>query len=218
MSLPGTPQNGPAFGFFHHTTKNLPAQAADESGGGWKDFDLEVLMEAWLWYFWIYSFLGCLLERGYAAATRAPRRERKCFLLLPLCPVYGLGMLAVLALPESWRQGPALLAAGALAATSVEFAVHWAYETLLGVRFWDYSGLPGNLGGRVCLPFSIAWGALTTLTVWLVHPTIRRLAEAAPAAVTYGGLLLFTVDAVFSARFLRVTHDVEELRLTGWSL
>ena len=52
-----------------------------------------------LWFFWMYSFGGYLLERAFAALTRAERRERKCFLLLPLCPVYGLGMLAVLALP-----------------------------------------------------------------------------------------------------------------------
>ena len=54
-----------------------------------------------LWYFWIYSFLGFLLERMFAALTRAEHRARRCFLLLPLCPVYGLGMLAVLALPSA---------------------------------------------------------------------------------------------------------------------
>ena len=86
-----------------------------------------------LWFFWIYSFGGYLVERAFAAATRAERRERKCFLLLPLCPVYGLGMLAVLALPPSWRQGPWLMVSGAAAATAVEYAVHWAYETFLGV-------------------------------------------------------------------------------------
>ena len=69
-----------------------------------------------LWFFWIYSFGGYLVERAFAAATRAERRERKCFLLLPLCPVYGLGMLAVLALPPSWRQGPWLMVSGAAAA------------------------------------------------------------------------------------------------------
>ena len=51
-----------------------------------------------LWYFWIYSFLGYLLERAFAAVTHAEHQGRRCFLLLPLCPVYGLGMLAVLAL------------------------------------------------------------------------------------------------------------------------
>ncbi|MFR1617849.1 MAG: putative ABC transporter permease [Dysosmobacter welbionis] len=48
-------------------------------------------MSLWLWTFWTYSFLGYLLERGYAIATHADRQARKCFLLLPMCPVYGLG-------------------------------------------------------------------------------------------------------------------------------
>ena len=47
-----------------------------------------------LWYFWIYSFLGYLLEKGFAKVTGAKLQGRKCFLLFPLCPVYGLGMLA----------------------------------------------------------------------------------------------------------------------------
>ena len=168
-----------------------------------------------LWFFWIYSFGGYLVERAFAAATQAERRERKCFLLLPLCPVYGLGMLAVL---ESWRQGPWLIAAGAAAATAVEYAVHWAYETFLGVEFWDYSHIPGNLGGRICLPFTLAWGVLAALTVWYVHPLAAALAASIPTWGTFAFLLLFSVDAVCSARFLWVTHDVEELRVTGWSI
>ena len=52
-----------------------------------------------IWWFWIYSFLGYLLEKGFAWATQSEQQGRKGFLALPLCPVYGLGMLAVLALP-----------------------------------------------------------------------------------------------------------------------
>ncbi len=170
-----------------------------------------------LWYFWIYSFLGCLVEKSFAAATGAKRRERKCLLLLPLCPVYGLAMAAVLAVPEGYRRGLWLPAVGAVAATAVEYAVHWACEAFLGVRFWDYSRTPANLGGRICLPFTLAWGPLSAATVWLVHPAVSFLASCIPPAVTYGALLLFTVDAVCSARFLRVTHDVEGLRATGWA-
>lgn len=175
-------------------------------------------MKDLLWFFWIYSFGGYLLERAFAAATRAERRERKCFLLLPLCPVYGLGMLAVLALPESWRQGPWLVPAGAAAATAVEYAVHWAYETFLGVEFWDYSHLPGSVRGRICLPFTLAWGVLTALAVRYVHPLVAALAAAIPAWGTLVFALVFAIDAVCTARFLQVTHNVEELRITGWSL
>ena len=56
-------------------------------------------MILWLWQFWTYSFLGYLLEKAFAAATHAPNQVRRCFFLMPMCPVYGLGAMAVLALP-----------------------------------------------------------------------------------------------------------------------
>lgn len=166
-------------------------------------------MENWLWYFWFYSFLGWGLERAFAALCRAEFQGRRCFLLLPLCPVYGFGMLAVLALPvEGWM----LLIWGGLAATAVEFAYHWACEALLGVWFWDYSQVPGNLAGRVCIPFTLAWGALTAGAVWFVQPLAEALAEALPAWLAYAFLLLFTADTVCTVWFLRATGDLRGLR------
>ena len=165
-----------------------------------------------LWYFWIYSFLGYLLEKAFAKVTRAQQQGRKCFLLLPLCPVYGLGMLAVLALPPICKEGIWLVVWGGLAATAVEYAVHWAYETFLHVRFWDYSRVWGNLRGRVCLPFTAAWGVLTALAVRWVQPGVEALAARVPGEVTWLCLLVFTADALVSARLLWVTGDVELLR------
>ena len=168
---------------------------------------------AWFWYFLGYSFLGWLLEKWFARRTGAANQNRKCLLGAPLCPVYGLGMTAVLALPEAWRAGPWLVLSGAAVTTAVEYAVHWAYDALLGVRFWDYSGVRGNLHGRVCLPFTLAWGALTAAAVWLVQPALVWLAAGIPPAATLAALVLFAADAVCSARFLVLTHDPAALSL-----
>lgn len=170
-------------------------------------------MAPWLWYFWIYSFLGWLVELAFAAASRSEDRRRRCLLLLPLCPVYGLGMLAVLALPPMGALG--LMVWGGLAATAVEYACHWAGERFLGVRFWDYSQVPGNLRGRVCPPFTLAWGLLVWAAARFVQPGAARLAADAPAWLTYILLLVFTVDAVCSLRFLRVTGDLRGMRASG---
>ena len=62
---------------------------------------------AWFWYFFIYSFLGFLLEVVYVRIRGEAKRDRKCRLILPVCPVYGLGALAILLLPEVVRQQPA---------------------------------------------------------------------------------------------------------------
>jgi uncharacterized membrane protein len=167
-----------------------------------------------LWQFWTYSFLGYLLEKGFAAATRSGNQVRKCFLLLPLCPVYGLGVLAVLALPPALRDGFWSLAFwGGFAATVVEYGVHWIYDTLLHVRFWDYTSVWGNLGGRVCIPFSIVWGLLLAVVFPAVHGILAPLLMEIPAGVTYAVLLIFTADAVISARILWRTGDPAALRL-----
>ena len=146
----------------------------------------------WFWLVIFYSFGGYLLEKGYAAAVRSPHRVRKCFLLLPLCPVYGLAMLAAGHLPPSctepfWR----LVLYGGLTCTAVEYAVHFLYEKLLGVLFWDYSNTkldlqPADLlsvrgGVGAAVGGGAAVGAAGALAAGRVRPGGGGLRDAAPA-------------------------------------
>ena len=109
----------------------------------------------WLWYFIIYSFLGFLLEVAFARMVGHPKRDRKCFLLLPLCPVYGPGACLIVLLASLGR-GPLWVAvAGGAAATGAELLMGAFYRFALGVEFWDYGHLPGSLGGLVCPQFSL---------------------------------------------------------------
>ena len=170
-------------------------------------------MAYWFWVFIFYSLVGCFLERVYARRTTGdPHPVRRCLLFLPLCPVYGLGGMAVLALPASMRAGLWLPVAGAAAATAVEFLYHWACEAILGVKFWDYSHVRGNLQGRVCILFSLAWGALASMALLLIHPTLEAIIARIPPLLTFLALLVFTADAVCTLRILSVTHSVAALR------
>ena len=135
----------------------------------------------WLWYFIIYSFAGFLLEVAFARAIRHPKRDRKCFVLLPLCPVYGLGACLILLLAPLMPGPLWVMAAGGLAATGAELAMGLFYRFALGVRFWDYTGIRGSLGGLVCPRFSLYWTALALALVYLVHPAVSLLAEGIPA-------------------------------------
>ena len=179
-------------------------------------------MSLLLWTFWTYSFFGYLLERGYAAATRAAQPPGKGFLLLPLCPVYGLGALAVLALPPALTDGFWSLALwGGLTATAVEYGVHLLYDRLLGVRFWDYSRLPGNFLYVYLLPGLPALlpglGAADGGGAAAGPACAGAVLAAIPPAVTYAVLLVFTADAVVSLRLLRRAGDpgILSLRALG---
>lgn len=163
--------------------------------------------------FFIYSFLGFLLEIAFARITHAQKQDRKCLLFLPLCPVYGLGALAIVNLPMGIRQRPLLLFLfGALAATAAEYAVDWFCDNFLGVRFWDYSSHVGNLNGRVCLLFSFFWGLLSLgITAW-VHPLVLRLSGFVPPGWTFPVFLLFLTDALLSVWILHATGTTNSLR------
>ena len=169
---------------------------------------------AYLWYFLFYSFFGYLLEKLFARATHSPHQVRKCFLLLPLCPVYGLALCALLASGAERVGNPiALMLCGAAVTTAVEYAVHWGYEKLLGVQFWDYTRAKMNVNGRICLPFSLAWGILSAAAVRFVQPTFRALVSVLPDAWAGAALLLLAFDAFLTARVLRTYRDTELLSL-----
>ena len=156
--------------------------------------------------------VGDLLEKLFAALTHAEHRVRKGFLLAPVCPVYGLAMCAVLALGAD-RIGPlwelALLCS--ITATTAEYAVHLFCDAVLGVRFWDYSATKTDVNGRICLPFSLAWGVLGALAVRLVQPALAALAAGIPSAVTNTVLLCLGIDALWSTGVLLRWGDIDLL-------
>lgn len=169
-------------------------------------------MTALFWYFIIYSFFGFLLEVGFAWATHGPKRDRKCFYFLPLCPVYGLGALLILApAPLLWNR-PVLLALwSATAATAAEYAMSFVYEKFLLVSFWDYSHLPWNVRGRVCLVFSLCWCGLGLALVYGIHPLVRTAAGSIPTWLTLPAVLFLGLDTIFTVYVLRRDLDTAAL-------
>lgn len=170
-------------------------------------------MENWFWYFVVYSLLGCGLEVLFARLTRQKKRDRKCFYLLPLCPVYGLGAIGILLLPQWVRERTLLLILlGGLTATGVEYLVGLFDEKVLGVRFWNYSHLPWNVGGKICLAFTAAWGILAWLLVRVIHPWVAALSAATPFWLLLPAALLVAGDGVRSAVLLRRAGTTQVLR------
>ena len=160
------------------------------------------------WNFMLYSFLGFLLEVAYARATGG-RPNRKCLQVLPLCPVYGIGACLILFFSGSVKgYPPALFVLGCLTATAVEYLTAAFYDRVLGVSFWDYGHLPGNLYGRVCLPFSLTWGVLSLPLVYWLHPLFSAPLAAIPAPVSWTALAALSVDMLVSAGLLHRHRDI----------
>lgn len=54
---------------------------------------------------------------------------------------------------------------GACNVTSIEFVAGLILNVWLGLGIWDYSNLPFNIMGQVCLPFFFAWVALSAVAI-----------------------------------------------------
>ncbi|MEQ2444236.1 putative ABC transporter permease [Pseudoflavonifractor sp. CLA-AP-H29] len=170
-------------------------------------------MAKWFWYFVLYSFVGFVLEVLFARATGNPKRDRKCHLFLPLCPVYGLGAVLILLLPPAVLANPLLLfLCGSLVATAAEYAMAVVYHYAAGVDFWDYSHLPLQLGGRVCLLFSGLWGLLALGLMSLIQPWASVLLPTIPLWATLAAAVLVAADAVLTFYVLRRERSTEALR------
>lgn len=127
-----------------------------------------------LWYFAIYSFLGWCMEVVFCT-VRTGKLVNRGFLNGPVCPIYGFGMVIVLAVLGRFSDNVALLFFGGMALTSaLELAGGWALKRFFHTTWWDYSDKPMNLGGYICLQFSLAWG----LCVVLVVRFLRRDSDA----------------------------------------
>ena len=166
-----------------------------------------------LWVFLTYSFLGFLLELIYARLTKSNKPDRKCLLVLPLCPVYGLAALGILALPPFVAENPLLLfVCGGAVAVGTEYAVGFFTRYALGVDFWDYSGYRGNVHGLVCPPFAFAWGLLAVAGRLWLHPALAPFLENLPGWL--GGLAAAALgaDFVVSNLLLRRRRDARCLR------
>ena len=122
-----------------------------------------------LLYFFIYSFCGWLMEM-ILCSVQERRFINRGFLNGPLCPIYGCGVTLIMIFLLPVRDGlpnlaialPVVFIAGAGLASAVEFITSWLMEKLFHARWWDYSHYKYNLGGRICLSISLAWGGLAT--------------------------------------------------------
>lgn len=54
---------------------------------------------------------------------------------------------------------------GAVIVTVLEFITGVIVNIWLGLNVWDYSNMPFNLLGQICLPFAFAWVALSAIAI-----------------------------------------------------
>lgn len=157
------------------------------------------------WTFMIYAFLGWCLEVAYAGLNSG-RFINRGFLNGPYCPIYGFGVLIVTTLLNPLKNNLLILFFGSVVITSsIEFLTGLILEKIFSKRWWDYSNVPFNLMGYICLKFSIAWGLGCMFVVEYIYPIVLKLIDWFPQ---YSGSLLLAISVCWMTIDLAATIDL----------
>ena len=134
-------------------------------------------------YFFVYGFLGWCTEVAFAA-WKEHRFVNRGFLNGPICPVYGIGVTLVVHFLSPYRSNLIILyITSTILVTALEWLTGFILERVFHNKWWDYSNMPLNLNGYVCLLFSLIWGVACVLIVDFIHPVIHKLLLYIPVIV-----------------------------------
>ena len=149
-----------------------------------------------LMFFFIYGFIGWCLEVCYNALEQGEWSNRG-FLNGTICPIYGVGVVVVLAILEPISDfGPLLFVGGVVLCSALELITGYIMEKVFHQRWWDYSNEKFNIKGYICLKFSLYWGVGVVFVVKLVHPTVQRFVDWIPYEA---GLVALTIALIVLA-------------------
>lgn len=120
--------------------------------------------------FWPTPFWGGWVKPLWAAAKRR-RLINRGFLNVPFSPVYGLAaVLFATFLPELKNTPFFLFLFGLIIATGLELFTGILLEHLSGQKWWDYSRYRFQFEGHICLGYSLLWGGMALLCLYLATP------------------------------------------------
>ncbi len=143
----------------------------------------------------------------------------------PICPIYGFGCIFGVGLTELsvylgftdypwWYVVIVFFVLG----TALEYFTSWLLEKLFHAYWWDYSDMPLNIKGRICLPASLFFGFGGLLIVYVVAPGCFYLTNLiSPLIIELMALIFMAVLAVDTtltlcalSDFLNKAHSVED--------
>lgn len=162
-------------------------------------------------YFAIYAFLGWCVEVAYAALNTGKFVNRG-FLNGLVCPIYGFGVVFIIALLTPIENNAFMLFIGAVLITSfIEYMTGFVLEKIFNNRWWDYSDMPFNIRGYICLKFSLIWGIASIFVIKVVHAVVYDVVRFIPNLV--GIILIAIIIISFLIDFIAAVQTVLKLNV-----
>ena len=146
---------------------------------------------------YIGSFAGVLIEMLWCLLTRGYIESRAGLVYGPFNLLYGAGAIVMTLALYAFRNKGRWISflGGFIVGSIVEYVCSWGQELVFGSKSWDYSHMPFNLNGRICLLYSVFWGLLGVLWVKTIYPWMAKLILRLPEK--FGKVLTWILLAFF---------------------
>jgi len=177
-------------------------------------------------FFIIYSFIGWIYETIYCTINEKSWQNRG-FLYGPCIPLYGVGatlaQIIFIDLPFDVVHNASYVGiffGCAIGSFFLEYGTSYILEKKFHARWWDYSNMPLNINGRVCLPFTCCFGIAGIIVTQIIIPPIMSSISYIPAVVIelfalifmfmFGMDMALTISALttFAKDFERINEQV----------
>ena len=144
-------------------------------------------------------------------SLRTHKLTNRGFMKGPWLPLYGSGAILVLLVTLPYADHPVgVYFAGMIAATILEYITGVVMVKLFKVRYWDYSYKKIQFQGHICLSSSLAWGGLSLLMVYVIHPPIVKFIDMWNENVV--NILTFIVTICMAYDFANAFREAMDLR------
>lgn len=130
--------------------------------------------------FIVWSFIGWAIE-VCAHALKMGEYSNRGFLSMPICPIYGFGVLIITILLHPFMDIPILMfICSSFICTAFELFVGVTMKMIFHNVWWDYSDEHFNFKGYICLKTSILWGMGCLIVEYCAEPQIEWLVDSIP--------------------------------------
>ena len=160
--------------------------------------------------FWLYSFLGWVMETVYVSILSKEYKNRG-FLLGPYCPIYGSAAILLLTL-RNYQDSPLIVFIVSIFVCSLlEYITSYLMELVYKVRWWDYSDKRFNLNGRICLFNSVCFGLLGMILVCYLNPFfIDIITNCNKQIISIIALIILIITMVDIFLTISIMYDIRK--------
>ncbi len=156
--------------------------------------------------FLVYSFLGWCLEVFFYAINKGKFINRG-FLNGPFCPIYGFSLIFIhLFLFEKVANPIWIFFISGFIVSMMEVIVGFLLHKVFNQRWWDYSNEKYNIGGYICLRFSLTWGLLCLVIINYIHPLIVKLTSMIPNNI--GLIIVISLYIIITIDFISTLKSI----------